>query len=328
MKKINEINICQVSLKRDISLIQENYLNFKKFYKQIKFFIICPLKEVSIFKAKLKYKEFQIISEDQLISLNEFETIFLKYSKNINYKTEFKLRLSWYYQQILKISFMLDFVNKKKQNLIIWDADTIILKKIDFYEDGKPINYGTFNEFHKQYYITNLKLLGILPKYYISFLNQFTSVTLNEIFFLKKKLFKKNKTEEKKISFMISELILKSIFSEHKIYNGSMFSEFELIGQSNYLKNDTKQKPILSLRFGLDGLLNRKQLILVKFLGFKHVTYEHSHPNKKSIGMLNRVQSWTGLIKVIFKNLLKFVLRSIKHNYLYDKNYKKKSKCI
>ena len=322
MKMIQEINICQVSLKRDIPLILKNYLNFKKFYKQITIYVICPSKELFFFKDGLNYKEFQIIPEDHIISLNNFEKIFLQCSGEINYKSEFKSRLNWYYQQILKLSFMFNFFNEKRKNLIIWDADTIILKKISFFEKDKSINYGTFNEFHKQYYITNLKLLGALPQYYISFLNQFVSVTYDEILFLEKKLFNEKNKDKSKLPFKISELILKNIFSEHKIYNGSMFSEFELIGQSNYLLNNTKQKPILSLRFGLDGLLSKKQLILAKFLGFKHVTYEHSHPNKKSLGMLKREQSWTGLIKIIFKNLTKFLLRSIKHNYLYKKNYR------
>ena len=322
MKMIEEINVCQVSLKRDIPLILKNYLNFKKFYKQITIYVICPSKELFFFKDVLNYKEFQIIPEDHIISLNDFEKIFFQCSRKINYKSEFKSRLNWYYQQILKLSFMFNFFNEKRKNLIIWDADTIILKKISFFEKDKSINYGTFNEFHKQYYITNLKLLGTLPQYYISFLNQFVSVTSDEILFLEKKLFHEKNKDKSKLPFKISELILKNIFSEHKIYNGSMFSEFELIGQSNYLLNNTKQKPILSLRFGLDGVLSKKQLILAKFLGFKHVTYEHSHPNKKSLGMLNREQSWTGLIKIIFKNLTKFLLRSIKHNYFYKKNYR------
>ena len=89
----------------------------------------------------------------------------------------------------------------------------------------------------------------------------------------------------------------------------------------NYIKNNTKQKPILTLRGGLDGILNYKQITLVKMLNFKHVTYEHAHPNKYSIGMLKREQTWLGLIQIILKNLIKFYLRSIKHNYLYKKNY-------
>ena len=216
---------------------------------------------------------------------------------------------------------MINFIKKKKENLIIWDADTILLKKIDFFSGDKSINYGNFNEFHKQYYVTNKKILDDFPIYFISFLNQFVSATVEEVYMLEKKLFKNIKIEKQNLPVKLSELILRNIFFEHKVYNGSMFSEFELIGQSNYLQNNIKQKPILTLRFGLDGILNYKQISLVKIFNFKHVTYEHSHPNKKSSGMLDREQTWLGLIKIIFKNLVKFYLKSIRHNYLYKKNY-------
>lgn len=321
MKAQNAINLCQVSLKRDLPLILKNFQSFKKLYETINIYIICPSKELAHFKEKLNYDEFIIIPEDEIISFKEFELIFIKESKNISYKSQFRKRLTWYYQQILKISFMISFVNDKKKNLIIWDADTILLKKIDFYVADKSINYGNFNEFHKQYYATNKKILNKFPKYFISFLNQFISATVEEVFLLEKELFKEVKIEKKNLPLKLSELILRSIFLEHKTYNGSMFSEYELIGQSNYLQNNTKQKPILVLRFGLDGMLNFTQISLVKILNFKHVTYEHSHQNKRSLGMLNREQTWFGLIKIIFKNLIKFYLRSIRHNYLYKKNY-------
>lgn len=321
MKTEYTINLCQVSLRRDLPLILKNYINFKKFYEKIKIYIICPSKDLSHFKEKLYYDEFTIISEDKIISFKEFELIFIKESENISYQSEFRKRLNWYYQQILKISFIINFVNDKKQNIIIWDADTVLLKKMDFYSGNQSINYGTFNEFHKQYYVTNQKILKTIPKYFISFLNQFISTTVEEVFLLEKNLFKKIKIESQNLPIKLSELILKNIFLGHKVYNGSMFSEFELIGQSNYLKNNTKQKPILTLRFGLDGKLNLKQIDLVKMLNFKHVTYEHSHPNKKSLGMLERQQTWIGLIKIILKSLIKFYLRCIRHNYLYKKNY-------
>ena len=321
MKTQNTINICQVSLKRDLPLILKNYQSFKKFYEKIKIHVICPSKELAYFKKKLNYDEFEIISEDEIISFKEFELIFIKESENISYQSEFRKRLSWYYQQILKISFMINFVNEKKQNIIIWDADTVLLKKINFYLENRSINYGTFNEFHKQYYVTNQKILNIIPKYYISFLNQFISATVEEVLLLEKNLFKNIKIERQSLPIKLSELILKNIFLGHKVYNGSMFSEFELIGQSIYLHNNIKQKPILTLRFGLDGKLNLIQTNLVKILNFKHVTYEHSHPNKKSLGMLEREQTWIGLIKIILKSLIKFYLRSIRHNYLYKKNY-------
>ena len=323
MKNSNITNFCQISLKGNIHLILKNYQNLKKFYHHLKIYVICPSKELHFFKEALFHKEIEIIDENELLSKDKFTEIFLEYSKNINYSFEFRKRLNWYYQQVLKISFAIDFIKKKKQSIVIWDADTIMIKKIDFFKDNHSIQYGTFNEFHKQYYMTNKNILKSLPKYHLSFLVQFASITPNELSFLEKKLFSDLNYGKETMPLKISEIILSSIFNKHKEYNGSMFSEFELIGQSTCLLKNTKQKPILTLRFGLDGQLNKYQITLIRILNFKHITYEHTHINKKSYGMLNRNQTWFGLVKLIIKNLSRFYLRSLKHNYMYKKCYEK-----
>ena len=46
-----KLNICQVSLARDISLVKENYFNFISFYKNSNFFLICP-KNLSVAKKE------------------------------------------------------------------------------------------------------------------------------------------------------------------------------------------------------------------------------------------------------------------------------------
>ena len=315
-----KINICQVSLARDISIVKENYFNFNKLYKNLKFYIICQNKDLSLFKSAFDFENCKIVNEDEILSLKDFRNIFTNLSKNLNYREELEQRLTWYYQQVLKLSFAIDFIYKSKEKIVIWDADTIILKKITFFQNNYSVKYGTTSEFHRAYYDTNKKILKKLPNYFISSLAQFISLSTYENRFLNKKLNqfikRKNTTPE-----WITHIVFKAITEIHENYNGSMFSEYELIGQSNYLQNNTKQKPILTLRFGLDGILNHKQIRLVKMFNFKHVTYEHSHPNKKSLGMLDREQTWLGLIKIIYKNLFKFYLRSIKHNYLYKKNY-------
>jgi hypothetical protein len=68
-------------IKKRFPLILKNYQSFKKFYKKIKIFIICPSKDLSYFKEKLNYDEFRIISEDEIISFKKFELIFIKVSK-------------------------------------------------------------------------------------------------------------------------------------------------------------------------------------------------------------------------------------------------------
>ena len=311
------VNICQVSIKRDIPIILKNYKNFIKFYKDIKIYIICPANEITDFQSKLNFKEFEIIEEESLISYDKFLNVFESLSFMVNYKSDFKKRINWYYQQILKISFVLLFAEKHNKNIIIWDADTILIKKIKFFKKELSVIYGNFNEFHNQYYITNKKILGLTLKYHISFLNQFIAITAKELIFLKKKIFNEKVVNTSDIPIELSKIILESIFSQHHIYNGSMFSEYELIGQSNYLLDNRKQVPVLYLRFGLNGILTEWQMKLAKFLNFIHITYEHSHSNKNSQGMLKRKQKWSTLIKLLIKNLFRFYLKLIKHNYKY-----------
>tara|TARA_B100001063_G_scaffold245337_1_gene280737 strand:+ start:112 stop:1122 length:1011 start_codon:yes stop_codon:yes gene_type:complete len=317
------LNICQVSLKRDIPLIKENFKNFKKIYKSnVKFFIVCPKKQMKDFSKRLNYNEIKIINEDELISFKTFNEIFRKLSKNIIYQKKFSKRLNWYYQQILKISFILKFITKNNQDIIVWDADTIILKKINFFSKKHSINYGNFFEFNKNYYLTNKGILKRLPNYYISFLNQFISVTKKECRYLITNLLNEKKVRGK-FTEKLSILILSKIFKIHKDYDGSLFSEYELIGQSNYLLNHRMQKPILFLRLNLDGKLTKFQKKISKFLNYKHVTYEHKHVGKKNHGMLKRTQSYSGFLKIIFKDFLFYHVKSLFHffNSYYSNDF-------
>ena len=318
----NTLNICQVSLDQNIPLIIENFINFKRIYGDIKIFILCPKKQLNEFQKKLPFKEIKIINEEEIISFNEFEKIFEKLSKNITYKDSFKERLRWYYQQILKICFAANFTQKNNENLIIWDADTIIIKKIKFFKGDKSIKYGNFFEFHKAYYMSNKHILKILPNYHISFLNQFIAISKSESDFLLKNYLNFNPLK-KEFAFKISEHILSSIFIKHEIYNGSMFSEYELIGMSNYMFSKQMQRPLLFLRFGLNGKLTKLQKLISILLDYKHVTYEHLHLNDNSKDMLNRTQNWTGFMKILIKNFFKFYLRYSKHIFQYFLKIKK-----
>lgn len=310
----NVLYICQVSLARDIPIIKENYENFRSLYESIKIFIICPQNEIEVFKKEVNFPEVEIINEDSIISFENFINIYENLSFSIKYKKQFENRLSWYYQQILKISFVLNFLSKNQKDIIIWDADTIILKKINFFKNKKSIKYGTLFEYHKPYYLTNEYILKEQPKYFISFLTQFIAISKLEFNFIVEKIFK-NQFYEENLAKKISEIILQSVFHQHKEYNGSLFSEYELLGQLNYMFDTNKQKPLLTLRYGLSGKLNSVQKNFCKILNFKHVTYEHSYENSQ--GMLKREQKWFSLLKILLKNQIKFYLRKIRHNYRY-----------
>ena len=115
---LKKINICQISLARDIPIILENYKSFKKFYTLFEITIICPQKEILEFEEKLHFKEFNIIDEEKIISFEKFNDIFEELSNNIDYQNLFRKRLNWYYQQILKLSYVLNFIKKKKKILL------------------------------------------------------------------------------------------------------------------------------------------------------------------------------------------------------------------
>jgi len=315
------LNICQVSLSRDIPIIKSNYNNFSKIYENLKFYIICQSKDVSLFKKKLPNTNIYILNEEEILSFDKFKKIFLELSKDINYKVEFEERLSWYYQQMLKISFVIDFVEKKKDKIVIWDADTVILRKIKFFNNGSSNSFGTLFEFHKAYYATVRKIFGTLPSYFISSLIQFIPISIEDVEILKERFRNYNNRNFTRISEWISNIIFNSIFQEHEIYNGSMFSEYETIGLSNIIGNKKIQSPIFALRFGLDGILTETQKIISKFLGVYHVTYEHAHPQENSKGMLERKQSWIGFLKIIIKDSIKFYLRYLKHLFLHLKTH-------
>jgi len=313
--KSDTLNICQVSLAGNIPIIQKNLKNFENFYKKVIFYIIVPSKDLLLFKKKIKNKNVKIISENDLIKFSKFKKISNFFLKNSRYYKEIQKRLSWYYQQILKLSFVINFINKKNKNIIIWDADTIIIKKIKFFHKKKSIKFGTTSEYHKAYYKTNKTILRKLPRYFVSSLCQFVCLSVIDQKFLKKKL-KINKIK-KNIAFNISKIIMRAVKESHEIYNGSMFSEYELIGQSNLLLDYSKQKLISGLRDRLDGVLTDYQIKILKVLNFKYVAYEHTHQNFLSKNMLKRNQSWLRFLALLIKKLSNNLFRGLRHHVKY-----------
>jgi hypothetical protein len=309
------LNVCQVTLVRDLPIIKENIAEFNKYYSNLNFFIICPSKEIESF-IKIKEKNIKIINEESIISFENFKNNFLNNLKNTTYFQEIQSRLSWYYQQVLKISFIIDFVKNNNKRMIIWDSDTIILKKIDFFGRDFSIKYGTINEFFKAYYLTNKTIFGYLPNFFLSSLLQFVSLTSLENEFLTKNLDNFSKKNNLTTAEWISNLISLAISKTHKNYNGSMFSEYELIGMSNIFLTNNIQKIIPTLRNNLNGKFTELQKNIARTVGFYHVTYEHSYLNPNSSGMLLRKQSWSSYFKILVKNLVKFLPYLLFYNML------------
>lgn len=308
----NRLNICQVSLPGNIPIILKNIENFENFYNKVFFYIVVPSKDIGLFKKKIKNKNVKFYPESSLIKFSKFKKISNSILIKKKYYKEIQPRLSWYYQQILKLTFIINFIDRNKEDIIIWDADTVIIKKIEFFKKGKSIKYGTTSYFHKAYYDTNKCILKKLPNYFISSLSQFVNISVSEQNFLKKKL-KINKTKVN-VAEIITKKIINAVALSHENYNGSMFSEYELVGQSNLLMHYTKQKLISGIRDWLDGVLSNSQINLLKFLGFRYVAYEHTHPHSFSKNMLNREQRWLYFLRLVIKKISNNTYRGLKHH--------------
>ena len=300
-----KLNICQVTLSGNIEIIKRNYLNFKQFYKNLQFFIICPNADLKKFKQELNLDNLQIYDEDEIIKFDRFKEIANPILKKTNYYEKIQDRLGWYYQQVLKLTIRYNFIKLNNQQLLIWDADTVILKKIKFFDNEKSLTYGTTSEFFKAYYATNKTILGEIPKYFVSSVCQFCAVTPHDLKNLLSKI-SKSDLSKKNIGEWFTYIIFEAIIKTHKEYNGSLFSEYELIGHSKLLENTKPQILISGIREGLDGVLSNSQQFIIKMLNYKHVTYEYSD-------QLSKKQSFVPLMKLLIKKTSNKIYRGFKH---------------
>ena len=312
----NKLNICTVTLGTDAKIVNENLIEFNKLYNDVKLYIVCPKGDVEIFKESLIEKNYEIITEDELIEFKDFKSIFEESSKDLEYKEEFGNRLQWYYALFLKFFFIHRFFENNGSKIVIWEGDSVILKKIQFFKNDSSLLYVWVHYYHDIFYKTCKEMLGSLPKYYGSFITMFGSMTNDEFDYLNKSL-GFNKLNNKEFCAAFSKKALNSIFKAHKVYDNAMFSDYDLMGISNQNRNFKKQKPIFFLRSSLDGKLTKFQKIIAKIFGAHLVAYEHRHPNRHSKGMLLRNQTWYRFIKIIVYYYSLFKFHQIRFNLRY-----------
>ena len=136
----NQKSFFSVCTLKKANFIPENYRSLNRFYKNIKYSVIVPKREIvqftKFFESK-KLNDINIVNEEQFISISDFKEILLNLCKEKNIelnKRDFD-RIGWYYQQVLKLSFL--FEESKNYNyLIMIDSDTILFKKLTFFKDN------------------------------------------------------------------------------------------------------------------------------------------------------------------------------------------------
>ncbi len=274
--KISFFSVCQFNKAR---FIPENYFALKKFYNDIKYSVIIPSKEINQFKTFFKENNLEtinLLNEEDLISITSVMNLLKEdlRAKNIDVNFIDFGRIGWYYQQVLKLSFLFQ-ESKNIEKIVMIDADTIILKKLNFFKGNHSLI--SFSNYERNlYYRDSCEYIfkKILRNWKSSTVQLF-AINSQEVNFLKSKLssFKAFDPNES-ISQWLTKIIFKTILDKYKNINGSLFSEQDLISFSNILNGSKNKVKRIFIRAYVFGVLNETQKKIAGFLGYQYLTYE------------------------------------------------------
>lgn len=90
---------------------------------------------------------------------------------------EMPLAAGWYFQQLLKMSLQEHFPHWRR--FLIWDSDTIPLRRIEFFDREQRMIFTKANEWHAPYFRSIEDLLGIIPTCRQSFIAQHLPVDVD-----------------------------------------------------------------------------------------------------------------------------------------------------
>lgn len=183
-------------------------------------YLVTKGKYIKKLETEIKgFSSCKIINEESLIQGVNFNSV--KGSLHKKYGNH-NMRTGWYFQQFLKLGFASS--SYCKNYYLSWDADTIPLHEIDFFDkNGKPF-FAMKHEYNKPYFITIKNLLGIERQVEFSYIAEHM-------------LFKKeyvleliNAINQSKISgkYWFEKIINATDYEASK--RPEMFSEFETYG--------------------------------------------------------------------------------------------------
>ena len=267
-----------VSLRENIKTLRNSIPIILNFYPTATYILVAKKTDIRYFLENLPcHNRFHVVSEESIYKYKKFLSIYNQIN-SFDIAENKTRRLSWYYQQVLKIIFVLKSheVAQERFPMVMFDADSIPLRKIKFFNGNNSVLYGSLTEAHVDYFMTLEVLFGRFDYPCMGFTTQFFSSTLEESSFLRKYL-NQYAYQEKGIENMVAYTVLNSSVDVHKTLEGSRFSEQELFGISNRcFSNIFKQIPIFSFRsWILSGVLSKFQMRILSLLGVAIVTYEN-----------------------------------------------------
>jgi FkbM family methyltransferase len=142
-----------------VSRAMTRYIDAENFY------VIVPAAEVDLFRA-LSPDRFKVVDEDSLLS--GFNLAYVA----ARLPAANKARAGWYFQQLIKLLALVTLPADRDEALLLWDADTMPLHKLNLRTETGQIAYFKSSEHHQPYFDTIRQLLGIEKTVDFSFIAQ------------------------------------------------------------------------------------------------------------------------------------------------------------
>ncbi|PWC56246.1 hypothetical protein TSH7_28545 [Azospirillum sp. TSH7] len=163
MTKIIKNVVCVATIKDIRVWIHASYA-IPRHIKAERYVVVTPERYTHIFKA-VSNPRFEVIAESVVAPDIDLEYVAKRMPEGN------RSRAGWYYQQILKISSLLQLPSAPDDVLLIWDADTIPLCDLNFIQDDNLI-YFKGREHHLPYFQAIRKLTGLEKRVSFSFIAQ------------------------------------------------------------------------------------------------------------------------------------------------------------
>lgn len=257
--------------------------------------IISSSSLINVLREKLLTQDNIIfIDENTLIpeiSLSTLEQYFIRHNAQ-------RKRAGWYYQQFLKMQAA---YYCQTPHYLIWDADTVPLRTIHFFEEEKVLIHHS-KEYHPPYFDTLYRLLRIKKQISPSFITEHMVINTAVMQSLIHTIQEKNREQ----SWCFT--VLDHIEKQHLSHSG--FSEYETYG-SYVVHQQAKDFILRSDSYSLKTLRHGSRLFsahpttidlnILKALDYDYVTFEVWDQQRPKKIFKNKILSWGFYLSSLLK---------------------------
>jgi hypothetical protein len=127
--------------------------------------IVVPRIQVPLFEAT-RCRQHAVIPEDKILPSWPLSRVRALLPRQPG-------RAGWYLQQFLKLSFGM---RNGIERYVVWDADTVMLRRPPFWIAGDRLNLTSAREHHQPYFDTYQRLFGEAPKLSVSVIAQYMPI--------------------------------------------------------------------------------------------------------------------------------------------------------